>query len=72
MTSLTTSGRPHDRHLDFYVTSSLSETVMPNITKLAGFKKFLALGCYHKRPFGPVNELGADFFLELPDGLAGS
>ena len=29
-----TSGRPHGRHLDFYVASSLSETVLPNLTKL--------------------------------------
>ena len=33
MTSLATSGRPHGRHLDFYVASSLSETVLPNFTK---------------------------------------
>ena len=29
-----TSGRPHGRHLDFYVASSLSETVLPNLTKI--------------------------------------
>ena len=33
MTSLATSGRLHGRHLDFYATSSLSETVLPNLTK---------------------------------------
>jgi len=33
MTSLVTSSRLHDRHLDFYVASSLSETVLPNLTK---------------------------------------
>jgi hypothetical protein len=33
MTSLATSGRPHGRHLDFYVAPSLSETVLPNLTK---------------------------------------
>ena len=32
MVSLATSGRLHDRHLDFYVASSLSETVLPNLT----------------------------------------
>ena len=36
MTSLATSGRPHGRHLDFYVASSLSETVLPNLTNLTG------------------------------------
>ena len=34
MTSLATSGRLHGRHLDFYATSSLSETVSPNFTKV--------------------------------------
>ena len=33
MVSPATSGRLHGRHLDFYVTSSLSETVSPNFTK---------------------------------------
>ena len=33
MTSLATSGRLHGRHLGFYTTSSLSETVSPNFTK---------------------------------------
>ena len=33
MTSLATSGRLHGRHLGFYATSSLSETVSPNFTK---------------------------------------
>jgi DNA primase len=33
MVYLATSGRLHGRHLDFSVTSSLSETVSPNFTK---------------------------------------
>src|SRR5947199_142787 len=35
-------------------------------------KEFPSLRHHHEWPFGPVDELRADFLLELPDRLAGS
>src|SRR5204863_14085 len=36
----------------------------------ARFKKFFPFRSHHERPFGPVDELGAQFFLQLAHSLA--